>query len=123
ERIRLTWEQYMNRVKAGIYTGSDRVGAWFMNQPVNSVQQRLDRISRYYPSINKQMEFYEFWLDFDIDGDGWDEALVCTVHLASQTYVRLDLNPFFNQEKPYSVARFMRDVNSFYGIGLGEMLD
>ena len=123
ERIRLTWERYMNRVKAGIYTGSDRVGAWFMNQPVNSVQQRLDRISRYYPSINKQMEFYEFWLDFDIDGDGWDEALVCTVHLASQTYVRLDLNPFFNQEKPYSVARFMRDVNSFYGIGLGEMLD
>lgn len=123
ERIRLTWQQYMNRVKAGLYTGSDRIGAWFFNQPVNSLQSQLDTISRYRASINKQMEFYEFWLDFDIDGDGWDEALVCTIHLASQTYVRLDFNPFFNQEKPYSSARFMRDVNSFYGIGLGEMLD
>lgn len=123
ERVRLTWQQYMNRVKAGIYIGAERVGASYYSPPINNVQQELDRLSRYRASINKQLEFYEFWLDYDIDGDGWDEALVCTIHLASQTYVRLDFNPFFNQDKPYSSARFMRDVNSFYGIGLGEMLD
>ena len=123
ERIRLTWQQYMNRVKAGLYTGSDVVGPFFSNPPLNRFQSELDQISRYRASINKLQEFYEFWLDFDIDGDGWDEALVCTVHLPSQSYVRLDFNPFFNQEKPYSAARFMRDVNSFYGVGLGEMLD
>lgn len=123
ERVRLTWQQFMNRVKAGIYTGADKVGAWFFNPPMNAVQQQLDVISGYRPSINQQMEFYEFWLDFDIDGDGWDEALVCTIHLESQTYVRLDYNPFFNQEKPYTATNFMTDVNSFYGIGLCEMLD
>jgi hypothetical protein len=123
ERIRLTWQQYMNRVKAGIYTGSDQIGAWFSTPPVNTLQRQLDAITGFVPSQNKQMEFYEFWVDFDIDGDGWDEALVCTVHLESQTYVRLDFNPFFNQDKPYSAARFMRDTNGFYGIGLGEMLD
>lgn len=123
ERVRLTWMQFMNRVKAGLYTNADKVGAWFFNPPMNTVQQGMDDLSQFRPSINKQMEFYEFWLNFDIDGDGWDEALVCTIHLDSQTYVRLDYNPFFNQEKPYSAGCFMRDVNSFYGIGLCEMLD
>lgn len=123
ERVRMTWPQFMNRVKAGIYTNADQVGSWFFNPPVNRVQQIMDQISNYKASVNTQMEFYEFWLDFDIDGDGWDESLICTIHLDSQTYVRLDYNPFFNQEKPYSAGNFMRDPNSFYGIGLGEMLD
>lgn len=123
ERIRLTWMQYMNRVKAGIYSGGEQLSAWAFNPSINSIQQQFDDISHYRASVNTQMEFFEFWLDFDIDGDGWDEALVCTVHLESETYVRLDFNPFFNQEKPYSAGCFMRDVNSFYGIGLGEMLD
>lgn len=123
ERVRLTWPQFMNRVKAGVYTNADKVGAWFYNPPLNQVQSSMDRISGYQASINTQMEFYEFWLDFDIDGDGWDEALLCTIHYDSQTFVRLDYNPFFNQEKPYTDACFMRDVNSFYGIGLCEMLD
>lgn len=123
ERVRMTWPQFMNRVKQGIYFNADKIGAFYFSPPINQVQQRLDVISRYPASINSQMEFYEFWMDFDIDGDGWDEAIICTLHLDSQTIVRLDFNPFFNQEKPYSAARFMRDVNSFYGIGLGEMLD
>lgn len=123
ERVRLTWPQFMNRVKAGIYTNADRVGAWYFNPPLNRVQNEMDRISHYQSSQNQQMELFEFWLDYDIDGDGWDEALVCTIHLESQTYVRLDFNPYFNQEKPYSSACFLRDVNSFYGIGLCEMLD
>lgn len=123
ERVRLTYPQFMNRVKSGLYFGADQVGAWYFSPQANRVQQVLDDISGYKASQNTQLEFYEFWLDFDIDGDGWDEAVVCTIHLDSETYVRLDLNPFFNQEKPYSAANFMRDVNSFYGIGLCEMLD
>jgi hypothetical protein len=123
ERIRLTWMQFMNRVKQGIYVNADKIGSWFFNPPVNRVQQRMDDLSQYRASINQQMELYEFWLDYDIDGDGWDEALICTIHLDQQVYVRLDFNPFFNQEKPYSAGCFMPDVNSFYGIGLCEMLD
>lgn len=123
ERIRMTWPRFMNRVKQGIYYNAERLAVNYFNPPINQAQQALDRISRYPASINAQMELYEFWLDFDIDGDGWDEALVCTISLDTQDYVRLDFNPFFNQEAPYSSARFMPDVNSFYGIGLAEMLD
>lgn len=122
ERVRLTWQQFMNRTRAGIYQNAQTVGAWFHDPMINSVQSKLDRISNYRSSRNKQLELFEFWLDYDIDGDGWDESLVCTVHLDSQSYQRLDFNPFFNQEKPYTAGRFTRDVNSFYGIGMGEML-
>lgn len=123
ERVRLTWPRFMNRVKAGLYYNADKIGAWYFNPPINQVQQQLDKISKYPASINTQMELFEFWLDFDINGDGWDEALVCTISLDAQEYVRLDFNPFFNQDKPYSSARFMPDNNSFYGIGLAEMLE
>lgn len=123
ERVRMNWQQFMNRVKAGVYTNADQVGNWFFSPAVNQVQSEFDKISGYSASRNKQLEFYEFWLDFDLGKTGWDNALVCTVHLDSQSYVRLDYNPFFNQDKPYSAGRFMRDVNSFYGIGLCEMLD
>jgi hypothetical protein len=39
------------------------------------------------------------------------------------TYLRIDYNPFFHQEYPYSVARYLRQEKRFYGIGLAEMGD
>lgn len=120
EEIPMTWQRYVNRVKAGIYLGGDRISQWHANNR-NPVQQAYDQISGYAPSRQRMLGLHEFWLDFDIDGDGWDEALVCTYHVETQTYVRLDFNPFFNQEKPYSSAVYMRDENSFYGIGVAEM--
>jgi hypothetical protein len=121
EEIQMTWQRYVNRVKAGIYLGDDRLTSWQANSRGNSVQRENDRISGYVPSRGQMLPLHEFWLDFDIDGDGWDEALVCTYHIPTQTYVRLDLNPFFNQDKPYSAAVYMRDENSFYGKGVAEM--
>jgi hypothetical protein len=121
EEIPMTWQRYVNRVKAGIYLGNDRLVSHQANSRGNDVQRENDRISGYVPSRGQMLPLHEFWLDFDIDGDGWDEALVCTYHVPTQTYVRLDLNPFFNQDKPYSSAVYMRDENSFYGKGVAEM--
>lgn len=123
EKVRLTWQEYLNRCRAGIYLYDERLSSFITFSSTGQVQQAFDFISGFRPSLGTHLELYEFWLDFDIDGDGWDEALLCTIHLDTQSYVRLDYNPFFFQEKPYSAARFMRDGNSFYGIGLGEMLE
>lgn len=121
EEIPMTWQRYVNRVKAGIYLGDDRLVSHQANSRGNNVQRENDRISGYVPSRGQMLPLHEFWVDFDIDGDGWDEALVCTYHVPTQTYVRLDFNPFFNQDKPYSAAVYMRDENSFYGKGVAEM--
>lgn len=121
EDIPMTWQRYVNRVKAGLYLGDNRLAEYQANSRGSTVQRENDRISGYAPARGQMLPLTEFWLDFDIDGDGWDEALVCTYHIPTQTYVRLDLNPFFNQDKPYSSAVYMRDENSFYGKGVAEM--
>jgi hypothetical protein len=123
ERIMLTYPQYLDRVKAGIYTGNDRFTSWYANNRGPSNEQEKMRLDRYVPNFGKRFEFFEYWTDFDVSGDGERVAVVCTYHKDSDQLVRLDFNPFFNQDKPYSVARYMRQEKRFYGIGLEEMLD
>jgi len=122
ELIDLSWSQYMQRVAMGVYQGVDRIGPWYATYRGSDYEQQAQRLDRFSPAFGKKLELYEFWLDFDIDGDMQTEALVCTLHPDSQSYVRLDFNPFFNQDKPYSAARFMRQEGRFYGIGFCEML-
>jgi hypothetical protein len=46
-----------------------------------------------------------------------------TVHLPTKSLVRVDYNPFFNQQKPYDVARYVKVPGSFFGMGLYHMLN
>jgi hypothetical protein len=123
ERLNLTWSQYVNRVRAGIYTGIENVGQFMANSRGGLVERNMQTLDNFIPSKGDRFEPYEFWLDWDIDGDGEQEALVCTIHEESRSYLRIDFNPFFNQEKPYDFARYMKQENRFYGIGIAEMLD
>lgn len=129
ERLQLNWTQLESRVRAGIYLPQslDRIGAfWRQNVPrteFSQYQQSFERLDHFVPSVNDQFELFEFWTDYDIDRDGEPEALVCTIHIPSNTYLRIDFNPFFNQEKPYESARFLVQEGRFYGIGLCEMLE
>lgn len=122
ERVMLTFDQYMERVAAGVYQNIENFSQWYANSRGSTVEQNMQALDRFRPSYGKRFEMFEFWVDFDIDGDLQREALVCTIHPESRTYCRLDYNPFFNQDKPYSVARYMRAEKRFYGLGLCEML-
>lgn len=129
ERLQLNWSQLESRVRAGLYLPDslNRIGYyWRNNQPrteFGTYQYAQERLDRFVPSFIDQFEIFEFWTDYDIDRDGEPEALVCTIHVPSNTYLRIDFNPFFNQEKPYDSARFLCQEGRFYGIGLCEMLE
>lgn len=127
ERFKLSYNQYVSRVNAGIYAGDSRLRGWMAGRSQatrgGQYERAFQELDFYVPSYSDELELYEFWLDYDIDGDGEAEALVCTIHVDSQTYLRVDYNPFFNQEKPYSVARYIRQEGRFYGIGLCEIDD
>lgn len=122
ERIMLTFDQYLERVAAGVYQNIDNFSNWWAQSRGSNVEQNMQALDRFRPTFGKRFEMFEFWVDFDIDGDLQREALVCTIHPESRTYCRLDYNPFFNQDKPYSVARYQRVEKRFYGLGLCEML-
>lgn len=121
ERLLLTPEQYAQRVKAGIYGGWDRISAWAAQDRGSWLLREMQRMDRYVPGTPRMLEFWEFWLDYDIRGTGEPVSVLCTIHRPTNTYLRIDYNPFFHQEKPYSAARYLRNGDRFYGIGLAEM--
>ena len=126
ERLELSWTQLENRVRAGIYQPDflTRIGAhWRAQQPVSQyggVQRAYEQLDHFVPGIRDTFELFEFWTDADL-GDGEPTSVVCTIHIPSNSYARIDFNPFFHQEKPYSAARFLRVEGRFYGIGVCEM--
>lgn len=123
ERIRLNWNQMQARVRAGIYTGDDRIRSWLTSDKGHWLEQEMQRMDRYEPGIGSTLDLDESWLDYDISASGEPMALVITIHRPTNTLVRLDFNPFLNQEKPFSAARYLRVEKRFYGIGLAEMLE
>lgn len=122
ERIALSWGQLQQRARAGIYTGIERLGTQG-NWRGSEIELDRMRLDRFVPGIGNRYDLWECWLDFDVEGIGEPCAIVATLHLPTMTLLRLDYNPFFHQEKPYSMARFMRQEKRFYGIGLAEMLE
>lgn len=131
ERLEMTWNVLQTRVQQGIYRADaiSKIGAsWTrqFNQPhsqYTEYQTFQEELDKFTPSLNDKFEVFEFWTNFDLLGIGEPQALVCTIHEPSNTYLRADFNPFFHQEFPYSVARFLRQEGRFYGIGLCEMLE
>jgi hypothetical protein len=129
ERITLNWQQLESRVRQGIYAPDtlDRIGYYWRQtqgrtefQQYQNIQEQLDH---FIPGVGDRFEFFEFWTNYDIMRRGEPQAVLCTVHVPTMTYARVDFNPFFNQEKPYAAARFIRQEGRFYGLGLGHILD
>jgi hypothetical protein len=129
ERLQLSWQQLEARVRAGIYLPDtlDRLGFhWRQTNPrseygqYQNIQEQLDN---FIPGFGDRFEMFEFWTRYDLQRTGEPVSVVCTVHLPTMTYARIDFNPFFNQEAPYAAARFIRQEGRFYGLGLGEILE
>lgn len=122
ERLWLTWDQYMQRVQAGIYMGSDRIRRSMAIEKGSHIEVVRQEMDLYRPGLGDKLEIWEAWLKFDVMGRGRPMSIVATMHLPSMSLLRLDFNPFMNQEKPFSSAPFLRQEKRFYGIGLAEML-
>ena len=143
ERIKLSKNQLESRVAAGVYVVPPQgLSSWY-NARGSQMEQQRQRLDAFAPGIPEECEIFETWLDWDLKIDSTDQleytgvpvqnsydpsaamrrqAIVATIHMPSHSLLRVDYNPFFNQEKPYSAARYLRQDKRFYGIGLAEML-
>lgn len=121
ERVMITPSQLEARAKAGIYTGIDRLRSWGANRDRGSwIREEIDRMQMFHSGLPNKIELWEFWTNFDL-GFGEPMPIVCTLHLPTMTYLRVDFNPFFHQEYPFSVGRYLRQEKQFYGIGIMEL--
>jgi hypothetical protein len=69
-----------------------------------------------------ELEIYEVWCDYDIDGNGLPEHLVATYHRDTRTLLQLRYNWYFHQRKPYTVIPYQLTNDSLYGMGICEMV-
>lgn len=136
ERVKLDKSQLESRIRAGIYAyPPNGLNSWYVDRG-SSMEQQRQTLDAFSPGLPDQCELFECWLDWDLMSDSHDEqeymqqgvqtrypqAIVATLHVPSHTLLRVDYNPFMNQERPYSFARYLRQDKRFYGIGLAEML-
>lgn len=124
ERVLLTWQQYLNRVREGIYLPVPRLQSWLAASRGSHVLEHMMKLDNFRPTIGDKLELWEVWVEaFDITGQGEPRSLVITLHLPTWSVVRVDWNPWISQQKPYDSARFLRQEGQFLGIGMCEMLD
>lgn len=125
ERVPLSWGQLEARANAGIYGDISKLAFWhksLQGQQRNVYQNAQQQLDHFLPSRGETFDIIEAWCDFDIDGRG-RRPIVATFHELSNALLRVDYNPTFGQERPYSVARFIRNEGRFYGIGLCEIYE
>ncbi len=132
-RVWLTWEQIVQRVKAGIYTGIDisatsqdrtyakrRQDAYYM-QPSAAEQIRNDAAGQAPQStLDKEFEFLENYILMDWNGDGVLEDRVVTVFVDKKTIVRNKLRTAEGMHyRPFSeiiIGKIPGKPNTGFGI-------
>ena len=123
ERVLLTWQQYMNRVREGVYIAAPGLENWKANVRGSHVLEHLQELDNYKAGVGDKLEFWECWTKYDIEGIGEPRAVTVTIHLPTWSVVRINYNPYISQEYPYDKMRFLRQEKRFYGIGMCEMLE
>lgn len=124
ERIRITRQQYENRVRSGLYLNHPALQRpSLFTSPASPYLAGLERLDLAKPSLTNALDLHQFWTSFDVRAIGEPVAVLMTMELTTGAVVRVDYNPFINQEYPYSAARFMRQEGRFHGIGICEMLE
>jgi hypothetical protein len=65
------------------------------------------------------IELLEWWMKYDLDGDGIDEE--CQIIIANRSVlVRAVANPYYHQKRPLIKVNFCKVPGEWYGIGLIE---
>lgn len=68
----------------------------------------------------KKLVVYEYWGNYDVNGDGDAEAIVCT--WVNDVVIRLESNPFPDKKPPFIVVPFNSIPFSLYGESNAELL-
>jgi len=122
QNVPLTWAEYQQRVRMGVYNDGAKLGEAWAHEYEHPIVRMIEQQDKFKSYRGNKLDLCEIWTREDIVGDGDPVALVITMHMPTGIPVRVDYNPYFSQEAPYDIARFVRQPKRIYGIGLGDML-
>ena len=67
----------------------------------------------YQDDPRKKMVLYEYWGNYDLDGDGIAEPIICS--WIGETIIRISENPFPNRELPFLIVPYSKVPFEMYG--------
>ena len=109
-------------LKDGRYKNLDKVN-WSSNSPLHvpAHASRGDNSVQFRDEIRKKVVAYEYWGFYDVNGDGVLKPIVAT--WIGNTMIRMEENPFPDQELPLVIVRYLPVKASFTGEPDAELLD
>lgn len=127
------YETNMSNLKAsGIYKNLDKLEGNVDSLQADSIASMSDEIfnrlsSNDKPSFNfqdnprKTLKAFEYWGYYDIDGTGIVQSIVATI--VNGVMIRLERNPFPDNEVPFVIIPYMPVKKSVYGEPDAELLE
>lgn len=109
--------------KDGRYFNLDQLAV--ENNTINSEPEHVTthgaRNFEFRDPARKKYVLHEHWANLDIDGDGVLVPVVCS--WIGNTFVRMDLNPYPDNEHPFVDASYMPTKRSVFGEPDAELLE
>lgn len=123
ERQRTSWEKLKVLEAQGKLANVDKIRPFTRMGQRTQIEQARETLSQHAlrTFFENEIEVYEGWIDYDVDGDGIPESLVITYHKETRTVLQLRLNWYFHQRKPYVVVPYQVTSDTLYGLGVLEM--
>lgn len=108
-------------MKDGRYKNLDQVN-WSSNSPLHVPTHisKADNSIQFRDEIRKKVVAYEYWGSYDVNGDGVLKPIVAT--WIGNTMIRMEENPFPDQQIPIVIARYLPVKDSLTGEPDAELL-
>lgn len=109
--------------RAGVYKNLDKVSHTLRDSEYVSKtrdDEGYDSSFEFSDIARKKVIVHEYWGNYDIDGDGEAEAIVCT--WVNDVIIQLRDNPFPDKQPPFIVVPFNSIPFSLYGESNAELL-
>lgn len=89
----------------------------------DEVKQTEDELEGTKPVSHEPYEVFEFWVSFDIKGDGNLVELRVFYSRDADVILSAQFHPYWHGERPFVKLTFFPKEHRFFGLGLVEMLE
>lgn len=111
------YESDMTTLKSsGMYKNLDKINISDKEEGANTDTSNFT----FQDNPRKKILVYEYWGNYDVNGDGLAEPIICT--WVKDTIIRLEDNPFPDKKPPFLVVPFSAVPFSLYGESNAELL-
>ena len=89
---------------------------------MDNYQSGVDYNFRFTDNASKKIRIVEYWGEYDINGDGINEQIVCAWIKGTDIILRLDENPYPDNAIPFVSCQFNFEPFTLWGNGLADMI-